>query len=111
MNPKSMNGSRTPHINKNVPYLRIEFEECRLAVLEFKVIASYMNSPNTVEKTEIEAYGNKEKFDTGETTTKYKISIIGFRSFPTKSISLILGVKIIMLNPIANLDHLTNLKM
>jgi hypothetical protein len=94
-----------------VPYLSIEFEECRLAVFEFNVIDSYMNSPNTVEKIEIEANGSKEKFGKGDTTMKYITSIIGFRSFPMKSSSLTPGVKIMMLNPIANLAHLTNLKM
>ena len=111
MNPTSMNGSRSPQINRNAPYLSIEFLECRLAELEFKVIDSYMNSPNTVEKTEIEAYGNKEKFGKGDTTTKYKMLIIGFMSFPMNSISLIPGVKNIMLKPTTNLAHLTNLKM
>jgi hypothetical protein len=70
-----------------------------------------MNSPNTVEKTEIEANGSKEKFGKGDTTMKYITSIKGFRSFPIKSNTLMPGVKIMMLNPIANLAHLTNLKM
>jgi len=106
-----MNGSRSPQISKNVPYLNIELVECRLAVFEFNVIDSYINSPNTVEKTEIEAYGNKEKVGTGETTMKYIKLSIGFRSFPMKRNSLMPGVKNMMLNPIANLAHLTNLKM
>ncbi len=70
-----------------------------------------MNSPNTVEKTEIEAYGNKEKFGKGDITTKYIMLIIGFRSFPMKSASLMPGVKNIINKPITNLAHLTNLKM
>jgi len=111
MNPTSINGSKSPEINKNVPYLSIEFVERRLAVLEFNVIDSYMNSPNTVEKIDIEAYGNKEKFGKGDTTMKYIMLIIGFRSFPMKSASLMPGVKNIMLKPTANLAHLTNLKM
>jgi len=110
-NPTSMNGRRSPQISKNVPYLYIELVECRLAVLEFNVIDSYMNSPNTVENTEIEAYGNKEKVGIGETTMKYIMLSIGFRSFPMKRNSLIPGVKIMMLKPIANLAHLTNLKI
>ena len=55
MNPISMNGSRSPQISKIIPYFRIEFVECRLAVVESNWIDSYMNSPNTVEKIEIEA--------------------------------------------------------
>jgi len=55
INPTSKNGSRNPIISINVPYLSIEFVEWRLAELEFNVIDSYMNSPNTVEKTAIEA--------------------------------------------------------
>ena len=111
MNPTLMNGSKSPQISKNMPYLSIEFVECRLAVSEFNVIDSYMNSPNTVEKTAIEAYGNKEKVGIGDTTMKYIMLIMGFRSFPMKSASLIPGVKIMMLKPIANLAHLTNLKI
>ena len=111
MNPTSKNGSRSPQISKNVPYLSIEFVECRLAVLEFNVIDSYMNSPNTVEKTEIEANGSKEKFGKGDTTMKYIASIIGFKSFPMKSSSLMTGVKNMIFNPIKNRAHLTNLKM
>jgi len=111
INPTSMNGSRSPQTSKNVPYLNIELVECRLAVLEFNVIDSYMNSPNTVEKTEIEAYGNKEKLGLGETTMKYIMLSVEFRSFPMKRNSLMPGVKIMMLKPIANLAHLTNLKI
>ena len=110
-NPTSINGSRSPQISKNMPYFNIELVECRLAVLEFNVIDSYMNSPNTVEKTEIEAYGNKEKVGLGETTMKYIMLSIGFRSFPMKRISLMPGVKNIILKPTTNLAHLTSLKM